>query len=78
MRVRAWSIGGALRRRAEIRRDGIDLRIDYLQFGGTLLFPEQSERFARLRACYAEWSAGMPPVPEDARVSLIYTDKDMP
>ncbi len=36
------------------------------------------DRLAALRARYAEWSAGMPPVPEDARVSLIYTDKDMP
>ncbi len=36
------------------------------------------ERLAALRSRYAEWSAGMPPVPEDARVSLIYTDKDMP
>ncbi len=36
------------------------------------------DRLARLRARYAEWSAGMPPVPEDARVSLIYTDRDMP
>jgi arylsulfatase A-like enzyme len=36
------------------------------------------ERLARLRARYAEWNAGMPPVPEDARVSLIYTDRDMP
>jgi opacity protein-like surface antigen len=25
--------------------DGLDLRIDYLQFGGTLLFPEQSDVF---------------------------------
>ncbi|HSD52997.1 MAG TPA: sulfatase-like hydrolase/transferase [Burkholderiales bacterium] len=36
------------------------------------------ERLARLRARYAEWNASMPPVPDDARVSLIYTDKDMP
>jgi opacity protein-like surface antigen len=25
--------------------DGVDLRIDYLQFGGTLLFPEQNDTF---------------------------------
>jgi len=36
------------------------------------------DRLAALRARYAEWSAGMPPVPEDARVSLIYADRDMP
>ncbi len=35
-------------------------------------------RLAALRGRYAEWNASMPPVPEDARVSLIYTDKDMP
>jgi arylsulfatase A-like enzyme len=36
------------------------------------------ERLAGLRGRYAEWNATMPPVPEDARVSLVYTDKDMP
>jgi hypothetical protein len=36
------------------------------------------EKLAALRARYAEWNATIPPVPEDARVSLIYTDKDMP
>jgi len=36
------------------------------------------ERLAALRGRHAEWNATMPPVPEDARVSLIYTDKDMP
>jgi arylsulfatase A-like enzyme len=36
------------------------------------------DRLAALRARYAEWSASMPPVPEDARVSLIYSDRDMP
>jgi arylsulfatase A-like enzyme len=35
-------------------------------------------RLAALRGRYAEWNASMPPVPEDARVSLIYTDKEMP
>ena len=36
------------------------------------------DRLARLRARYAEWNACMPAVPDDARVSLIYTEKDMP
>jgi arylsulfatase A-like enzyme len=36
------------------------------------------ERLAALRARYSAWHAEMPPVPEDARVSLIYTDRDMP
>jgi arylsulfatase A-like enzyme len=36
------------------------------------------DRLAALRTRYAEWGAGMPPVPEDARVSLIYGERDMP
>jgi arylsulfatase A-like enzyme len=36
------------------------------------------DRLEALRARYVEWNASMPPVPQDARVSLIYTDKDMP
>ena len=36
------------------------------------------ERLAQLRTRYADWSATMPSVPDDARVSLIYTDQDMP
>jgi arylsulfatase A-like enzyme len=36
------------------------------------------DRFAALRARYADWSATMPPAPADARVGLVYTDKDMP
>ncbi len=42
------------------------------------LAARQPERLAAMRARYAEWNATMPPVPEDARVSLIYTDRDMP
>jgi len=36
------------------------------------------DRLAAMRSRHAEWNAAMPSVPEDARVSLIYTDKDMP
>jgi arylsulfatase A-like enzyme len=36
------------------------------------------ERLAALRARYGEWNTSMPSIPDDARVSLIYTDKDMP
>jgi arylsulfatase A-like enzyme len=36
------------------------------------------ERLEALRARYTAWNATMPPAPEDARVSLIYTDRDMP
>jgi arylsulfatase A-like enzyme len=36
------------------------------------------DRLAAMRSRYTEWNASMPSVPEDARVSLIYTEKDMP
>ncbi|HKA45633.1 MAG TPA: sulfatase-like hydrolase/transferase [Burkholderiales bacterium] len=36
------------------------------------------EHLAELRARWTEWNATMPAVPDDARVSLVYTDKDMP
>ncbi len=35
------------------------------------------EIFARLRERYAAWHAGMPPIPDDAKVSLVYGPKDM-
>jgi hypothetical protein len=37
-------------------------------------FPEV---FTRLRERYAAWHAGMPPIPEDAKVSLVYGPADM-
>jgi arylsulfatase A-like enzyme len=36
------------------------------------------DRLAAMRGRHAEWTGTMPSVPDDARVSLIYTDKDMP
>jgi arylsulfatase A-like enzyme len=42
------------------------------------LAARQPERLAALRGRHDEWNAGMPPAPEEARVSLIYTDRDMP
>ncbi|MDA7417413.1 sulfatase-like hydrolase/transferase [Xenophilus arseniciresistens] len=38
----------------------------------------QGERLARMRADWEAWNAGMPPIPEDATVSLGYSAKDMP
>ncbi|WP_225784768.1 sulfatase [Xenophilus sp. Marseille-Q4582] len=38
----------------------------------------QSERLARMRADWEAWNAGMPPIPEEATVSLGYSAKDMP
>lgn len=38
----------------------------------------QPERLQRLRADWEAWNATMPPIPEDATVSLGYSVKDMP
>jgi hypothetical protein len=37
----------------------------------------EPERFAQLAQDYARWEAGMPPIPEDAKVSLVYGPADM-
>jgi hypothetical protein len=36
------------------------------------------ERLTELRNRYEKWAAMMPPVPDDAAVSLVYGDADMP
>jgi len=36
------------------------------------------DRLARMRAQWESWDATMPPIPEDAAVSLGYSSKDMP
>jgi len=36
------------------------------------------EKFAEMRRRYLEWEASMPPIPADARVSLLYGPADMP
>jgi arylsulfatase A-like enzyme len=33
--------------------------------------------FSRLRNAYAAWHAGVPPIPDDAKVSLLYGPADM-
>ncbi len=38
----------------------------------------QPERLQRMRAAWEAWNATMPPIPEDATVSLGYSVKDMP
>lgn len=38
----------------------------------------QPERLAAMRAQFDAWNAQFGPVPEDARVSLVYSEKDMP
>jgi arylsulfatase A-like enzyme len=39
---------------------------------------KEPERLARMREAWLTWNATMPPIPEDATVSLGYSDKDMP
>ncbi len=38
----------------------------------------QPERLAAMRAAWEAWNASMPPIPEDATLSLGYSYKDMP
>ena len=40
--------------------------------------PRQPERLAALRQAWVDWNALMPPIPEDAAVSLGYSAKDLP
>ena len=39
---------------------------------------KEPERLAAMRADWLAWNATMPPIPEDATVSLGYSVKDMP
>lgn len=39
---------------------------------------KQPERLAGMRQAWEDWNASMPPIPEDATVSLGYSYKDMP
>ncbi|MDR6537840.1 sulfatase-like hydrolase/transferase [Variovorax soli] len=38
----------------------------------------EPERLAAMRAAWEAWNASMPPIPDDATVSLGYSSKDMP
>jgi len=40
--------------------------------------PREPERLAAMREAWLAWNAGMPPIPDDATVSLGYSVKDMP
>jgi arylsulfatase A-like enzyme len=42
------------------------------------LVRKHPERLAALREQYTAWNAQFGPLPEDARVSIVYSDKDMP
>ncbi len=39
---------------------------------------KEPERLERMRQAWEDWNASMPPIPEDATVSLGYSVKDMP
>ena len=36
------------------------------------------ERLAAMRSAWEDWNQGMPPIPEDATVSLVSSARDMP
>ena len=38
----------------------------------------QPERLASMRSAWEAWNAQMPAIPQDATVSLCYTEQDMP
>jgi arylsulfatase A-like enzyme len=38
----------------------------------------EPERFVQMKANYERWAAQVPPIPDDAKVSLVYTLADMP
>jgi arylsulfatase A-like enzyme len=42
------------------------------------LAARQPERLAAMRAAWEQWNATMPPIPDDATVSLGFSGKDMP
>ena len=42
------------------------------------LAKREPERLAAMRAAWEDWDATMPPIPEDATISLGYSYKDMP
>ena len=42
------------------------------------LGPKEPARLAAMRADWEAWNASMPPIPDDATVSLGYSAKDMP
>jgi arylsulfatase A-like enzyme len=42
------------------------------------LAKREAERFQQLRARYSAWEATLPPIPEEAQVSLVYGPADLP
>ena len=42
------------------------------------LAPQQPQRLAEMKSQWEAWNATMPPIPEDATISLGFSVKDMP
>jgi len=42
------------------------------------LAKREAEKFREMRNRYAEWDATLPPIPDDAKVSLVYGPEDLP
>lgn len=63
-----------------LRVDGHDYLFDITQDERERanLGPVQPQRLQRLREAWEAWNDSMPPIPEDATVSLGYSAKDMP
>src|SRR5687768_7892535 len=42
------------------------------------LAKREAEKFRQMKSRYAAWEAALPPIPEDAKVSLVYGPEDLP
>jgi arylsulfatase A-like enzyme len=42
------------------------------------LTKREAEKFRQMKSRYAAWEAALPPIPEDAKVSLVYGPEDLP
>jgi arylsulfatase A-like enzyme len=73
--------------RALVRGDWKYLQVDGVEYLFNLaddpreranLREREPARLAELRGAWAAWDATMPPLPEDARVALVFSTKDLP
>jgi hypothetical protein len=63
-----------------LRVDGVDYLFNIVQDARERAnhAVRQPERLQQMRTAWEAWDAGMPPIPDDATVSLGYSAKDMP
>jgi len=63
-----------------LRVDGVDYLFNIMQDARERAnhAVRQPERLQQMRTAWEAWDAGMPPIPDDATVSLGYSAKDMP